>query len=169
MIMEFGKPQKVRPDWAPMPTFPLRERLFGKPRAIGFEGGLWMAEPEWLEETMSEVYILGKFYPCHRLAVEPILGLFNAWDKADLTKLVLSVDRVYEFRPTSTGQFFLPHTHGNAFDINGEWNPTNKPPAREGEKGCVLPLLEIARAHGFWCGADWASPTGKHFELTRLP
>jgi hypothetical protein len=62
------------------------------------------------------------------------------------------------------------HAWGTAFDINAQWNKQKVPPARQGETGCLLELVEIANQHGFYWGGHFsgAGVDGMHFEIARL-
>jgi hypothetical protein len=171
----------------PRPTAELRDALFGRPRYVTV-GGAVLPDPSWLEDTTTS-FSAGSFLPgegdevrVHRRVLGRLLELFDAWEDAGLLPHVLTLDRVFEWRPVirrgaeivGTARFerdvveFGPHTHGNAFDINGEWNPLGRSTAREGERGSVVPLLHIARERGWWCGYDWGSNAAKHFELVKL-
>lgn len=151
----------------PRPTRQLRDRLWGTPdytiannRAVA--GGRW--ERENLCEVTVSIGGVAQRHRIHRAVHPHFVGLVHAWHEAGVWDLVLTLDRVYEldhFRG-----FLRAHAHGSAFDINLAWNPNGKPGAVG--KGTVLPLLEIARSRGWWCGADWTTPAAKHFELTRV-
>lgn len=151
----------------PKPNRELRDRLWGRPD-YEITGERITAGGAWETENLCEVstYLGGtaQRYRLHRRVFPHFVGLMHAWHEADVWRYVLSIDRFYELAQWKG--FLRAHSHGSAFDINLRWNPNGSAPT-EGE-GTVLPLLEIARSRGWWCGTDWHKPAPKHFELTTL-
>lgn len=101
-------------------------------------------------------------------AVEPVKALFQAWDDAGLMKYVLTwagswVPRYIRNRPGRLSS----HAWGTAFDINVPWNGLGRTCAPVGKKGTVMPLVEIANAHGWYWGGHFSRPDGMHFELAK--
>jgi len=53
----------------------------------------------------------------------------------------------------------------DAFDLNPQQNPLGGEPAKEGEIGCLLPLIPIFEKHGFINGGGFTGrPDWMHFE-----
>lgn len=143
---------------APRPTPELRNKLFGRV-------GTTMPPPRRLLDLT--LLNLGT-HEVHVLAWSPMVDLFHAWTLAGLIQHVQTVDRVWAPNFSPDGRP-LTHAHGNAFDINSQWNPNHTPGAPVAAPGHIPEgLLAIARRMGWWVGADWRSPARKHFELTVL-
>lgn len=146
-----------------MLTAAKRDALFGVPYRVGL-GGQLEPSARWELECLTRVRFQGIDYRCHRRVKEPFLQLVDAWMRAGVLRHVRVLDRFYQFE-TYDGRRLKRHCHGNAFDVNSAWNPIGGRP-HAGEGG-TLPLLPIARAQGWWCGAD-RGPVAKHFELETL-
>lgn len=109
----------------------------------------------------------------HRLAARQLVDAWHAVEQAGLLHLVLTVDGFFNPRfITSSTTALSNHAWGTAFDINAEWNGYgHKPaqPAQLGQKGYLLPLVEIFHKHGFYWGGNFASSCdAMHFEVARL-
>lgn len=107
--------------------------------------------------------------PFHKLAAPQLVALWAAWEHAGLLPLILSwggswMPRFVRGRPGVLSR----HAEGLAFDINTPWNPLGRP-AAIGTVGSVVPLVALARAHGFFWGNDFhGRPEPTHFEIARL-
>lgn len=141
-----------------------RDALFGVPCRTGRCGQL-LPSARWELEHLTTVRFQGIDYRCHRRVKEPFRRLVEAWRTAGVLSWVRTLDRFYDFATCLDGTRLKRHCHGNAFDLNAAWNPIGR--SAHSETGGTLPLLEVARAQGWWCGAD-RGPVARHFELERF-
>jgi D-alanyl-D-alanine carboxypeptidase/Putative peptidoglycan binding domain len=103
----------------------------------------------------------------HKLAVDQLVALWAAWEKAKL------LDRVFTYGGDFNPRFVRKkigvlsnHAFGSAFDINAAFNPLGTQPALVGKKGSVRELVTIANQHGFFWGGHFSKrPDGMHFEV----
>lgn len=105
----------------------------------------------------------------HRLAAPKLLELFDSWEQAGLSKLVLTFGGSYVPRFVRGKPGVLSaHSHGSAFDINVAWNAFGAYPARVGTRGSVRELVPIANSLGFYWGGHFSKRDGMHFELVKV-
>ena len=147
-----------------MLTWTKRDELFGRPWRARPDGQLEL-DPTWGPAHLTKVRFQGIEYVCHVRVREPFLALIEAWTTSGLMHHVRTLDRFWEWQTAVDGTRMRRHCHGHAFDLNAAWNPIGAR-AHAGIGG-TLPLLEVARALGWACGAD-RGPVAKHFELERL-
>ena len=105
----------------------------------------------------------------HRLVAPQFQRLFNEWEKAGLTKLILSYDgsflaRLIRGNPTTLSN----HAYGVAIDINYGWNKLGVIPALKGQVGSVRELVPIANSLGFYWGGHFSRNDGMHFEIAKI-
>lgn len=178
------------PSWPSPPLFkPLiqaeREKVFGSfaYKWAGKGEGIHVLD-NWAEENIEGIRIpqlkgvkgVGRtqqFF--HKLAVPKVLELFQAWDDAGLSKLVLTWGGSYAPRFVRGSRSTLSnHAFGTAFDINVAWNYLGTQPALAGEKGSVRDLVPIANELGWYWGGHWGPAyggrraDGMHLELVKL-
>lgn len=186
-------------DWPPLPDFsPLgyneREKVFGhiecvpKPTPGNPEGvlitndfakNLVRIQVPQLAKIPGVTFqgkIVGRgpkngMVTLHKLAAQPMLDLWNAWEDADLLDRVLTDAGMLNTRYVRGSHSVLSnHSYGTAFDINAPWNGLKRVPAFLGEKGCVRELVELANHYGWWWGGHGWPPgydrlDGMHLEL----
>ncbi|APR86110.1 N-acetylmuramoyl-L-alanine amidase [Minicystis rosea] len=183
---ERGPQWPPRPDFAPISTLAERQALFG---AFQYRESPTETDRErivildhWQEENIVRVEIpqirglpgaaANGAISCHRLAAEPILAVFAAWERAGLLDRVLTWGGCYNprfVRGLASQGVLSNHAFGSAFDINAPYNPLGAEPALVGKKGSVRELVEIANDFGFYWGGHFDSrPDGMHFELAKL-
>lgn len=110
----------------------------------------------------------------HKLAAQPMLDLWNAWEDEGLLDRVLTDAGMLNTRYVRGSQSVLSnHSYGTAFDINAPWNGLKKVPALLGARGCVRELVELANHYGWWWGGhgwppDYSRLDGMHFELAKV-
>jgi hypothetical protein len=106
----------------------------------------------------------------NHLAVNQLLTLWEAWEKAELLDTILSWDGSYDARFMRGSRVVLSgHAFGIAFEINSQFNRLGAQPALLGEKGSVRQLVSIANEHGFYWGGHCDNrPEGSHFEIAQL-
>lgn len=106
----------------------------------------------------------------HKLVARQLVDAFSAVEQAKLSHLILTVDGFGNPRFTTSSTTVLSnHAWFTAFDINAQWNGYGRKPAQLGQKGCLLPLVEIFHKHGFYWGGNFASQCdGMHFEVARV-
>jgi hypothetical protein len=154
-----------------------REQLFGRfafkrnpapdnPEAITITDG-------WDKRSLVRVRLdlLGGIdVRLHRLAAPRVVALIAAWKAAGVLDDVVSWDGAYAprlVRGTTQGTLSA-HAFGSAIDINARYNRLGCAPAPLGAKGCVLRLVPIAEAMGFYWGGRFARKDGMHFEVCQL-
>jgi hypothetical protein len=178
------------PNWPPPPedlsplTNAKREKLFGhiewmaaptttNPEAIRITNG-------WAKENIVSVAVpqlvgvarapkSGKVQ-VHRLAADPIVQLFQAWDDAGFIGDILAWAGSWAPRLIRGSTSNLSnHAFGTAFDVNAPWNVLGARPALVPEKGSVRKLVPIANEHGWYWGGHYKTrKDGMHFELARV-
>lgn len=106
----------------------------------------------------------------HKDAVPQLVAMFNAWEAAGLTHLILGYAGSWVPRFIRGSRSVLSnHAWATAFDINVPWNYLGSQPALKGTKGSVRELVTIANEHGFFWGGHYSGrPDGMHFEIARL-
>jgi hypothetical protein len=105
----------------------------------------------------------------HTLVVEQVRALFQAWDDAGLTDLILTWDGSFVPRFVRGSRTTLSnHAWGTAFDVNYPWNRLGTVPAMRGDKGSVRALVPVADDHGFYWGGHFSRRDGMHFEVARV-
>lgn len=107
---------------------------------------------------------------CHKLAVVPILRLWEEWERAGLLNRIERWHGCHNARVQRNSKTTLSnHAWGTAFDINRETNPLDKTPPAVGERGSVRELVLIANKLGFYWGGHFSKrKDGMHFELSTL-
>lgn len=176
------------PNWPPRPTQgPLdpadREKLFGRfsyisspvpsnPEAITITGN-WASNISQI--TIPQLRGIAGApqsgnVQFHSLLIPQVTKLFNDWEDAGLTYLIMSwggswVPRFVRGSRTSLSN----HAWGTAFDVNVAWNGLGVQPALRGETGSVRELVEIAYENGFyWGGWFPRRADGMHFEAYKI-
>ena len=105
----------------------------------------------------------------HTDAAEQAAGLWAAWGRKKLLKLVLTFDGSCAARFVRCSNTNLSnHAFGTAFDINADENPLGAQPALAGRKGCVFELVPIAHKFGFYWGGHFTRRDGMHFEIAKV-
>lgn len=106
----------------------------------------------------------------HRRVVEQTRALFDAWEQAGLSSLVLTFEGSFVPRfVRGSSQTLSNHAWGTAFDINYAWNKLGAVPALRGRKGSVRELVPLANEHGFYWGGHFRNRAdGMHFEVARV-
>lgn len=108
----------------------------------------------------------------NRKAVNQLIGLWAAWQDAELISNVLTFDGAYNPRYIIGGaksQTLSNHAFATAFDINYAWNKLSAQPATFGQKGCVYKLVPIAHQFGFYWGGHFSTrKDGMHFEVAKI-
>jgi hypothetical protein len=105
----------------------------------------------------------------HAAAAEQVAGLWAAWGRTKLLKLVLTFDGAFAPRFIRCNNTSLSnHAFGTAFDINADENPLGAQPALPGDKGCVFELVPIAHQFGFYWGGHFSRRDGMHFEVAKV-
>jgi peptidoglycan hydrolase-like protein with peptidoglycan-binding domain len=109
---------------------------------------------------------------CHRLAGPRFQALFQAWDDAGLLDRINHYSGPYVARykrrvaHDGNSSSLSNHAWGTAIDLNVPQNRLGDPPARLGEVGCLLELVPIANALGFYWGGHFSGRLdGMHFEI----
>jgi len=173
-------------DWPPRPDFPPlvanadRAAVFGEFRyePVGPDTDDIRILGAWQQANIQAVTIpqlvgvkgapaTGRIW-VHRLVVEQVQALFQAWEDAGLTDLILTWDGSFVPRFVRGSRTTLSnHAWGTAFDMNQQWNRLNAVPALRGEKGSVRDLVPVAHDHGFYWGGHFSRSDGMHFEVAR--
>ena len=177
--------EKYGPNWPPKPDFaPLigttaRQKVFGKfkykpagiksnPEAIKILDG-------WPQKNIVNVNIpqlVGikgtyrrKTFAFHKLIADSVQELFQKWDDAGLSDLILTWGGSYVPRFIRGSRVSLSnHSFGTAFDINVAWNYLGTQPALVGKKGSIRKLVPIANKLGWYWGGHFKRRDGMHFE-----
>ena len=107
---------------------------------------------------------------CHKLAVVPILRLWEEWEKAGLLNRIERWHGCHNARVQRKSKSVLSnHAWGTAFDINRETNDLDQMPPAVGQRGSVRELVPIANKLGFFWGGHFSKRLdGMHFELSTL-
>lgn len=145
-------------------------------------------DPDW--EKANLVTIKPSQFPhtsvrVHKLVVDPLVQLFDAWEAAGLFGKVLTwdgcqVSRFMRFTGSieermdksrhATERSLSNHAWGSAFDINAYWNRLGTEPAALGGVGSVRALVPLAYEHGFvWGGFFQHRKDGMHFDYVGIP
>lgn len=184
-----AKPPKASDDFPPKPRnlSPVapdsRDNLFGK---IAFVAAPAKANPEgvkitndWAGQNLGKVVIpqiqgvrgapsSGTIF-FHKKAIHQLQSMFQAWEAAGLSKLILTWGGSWAPRFIRGSRTVLSnHSWATAFDINVPWNGLNRTPALVGEQGSVRELVQIANQHGFYWGGHFQRRDGMHFEVCKL-
>lgn len=170
--------------WPPVPDFkPLTQAqaqaMFGKVEfTILPDGSKVKILNEWESKNLVTIEIPQiKGLPpyntnkmtVHKKAAPQFQNLFREWEKAGLTKLLLSYEGAFNPRLIRGSQTNLSnHTFGIAFDINKAWNELGVIPAYKGQKGSVRELVTIANKLGFYWGGHFMRKDGMHFEIAKI-
>jgi len=109
----------------------------------------------------------------HRRAAAHFQAVFAAIEKGGLCDRILTFNGAYVPRkkgwnPRRTRS---AHAYGVAIDLNAQWNGYGVTPARRGEPGALIELVDIFAAHGFAWGGHFRPKKyadGMHFELAWL-
>lgn len=173
-------------NWPPIPTnihsLSLEEmsKMFGYITWKKGSGDKIIVTNGFIEENIMDVELpqLAKIkrppstlkIKCHKLAVVPILRLWEEWEKAGLLNRIERWHGCHNSRLQRKSKSVLSnHAWGTAFDINRETNPLDKTPPAVGERGSVRELVPIANKLGFYWGGHFSKrKDGMHFELATL-
>ncbi len=170
-----------KPDFTPLTGNKARAQIFGtfkfKPAGTGDEAII--ITDDWAKKNIVSVDVpqlktvtgvppSGRV-TFHKLGQKQLQQLFVDWEKADLTKLILSWSGSYVPRFIRGSRSVLSnHAFGSAFDINVPWNGLGRVPALVGEHGSVRELVKIANKNGFYWGGHFSRLDGMHFEVAVL-
>lgn len=150
----FGRPRFVP---APLPNDPEHVRLIG----------------DWSARNIVRVYVpqLERFHRAHqrvhRLAAQPLIDVWQAWDDAGLAEEVetwngLFVPRFKRGRAGGGIASLSNHGWGTAFDCDAHLYPLGRAVPLDAP---VRKRVEIAAEYGwFWGGAFRRRPDGMHWE-----
>lgn len=169
------------PNFKPLTSNAERQKIFGSYNySILSDSNSIRITDDWQKNNIVKVQIPqlqavegapkdGGIY-FHKLAVNQIRDLFNAWGKEGLSNLVLTWAGSFVPRLVRGSKDVLSnHAFGTAFDINVTWNGLGSVPARLSEKGCVRKLVPTASKFGFYWGGHYPNrPDGMHFEIAVL-
>jgi hypothetical protein len=144
------------------------KRIPGEDRAIRITDG-W----ESTHLTMAKIPQLAKIgkpasitREMHVRSVTKMQALWQAWEDANLIKLVRTFDGLRVARVIGGTNTLSNHAFGVAFDINATLNPWGTPPTAVGQPGSVRLLVPLANEHGFFWGGHYnGKKDGMHFEL----
>jgi hypothetical protein len=117
----------------------------------------------------------------NHLVAPKLLEVFTAWEEAGLLEHIVTFDGCWvprfkrqsgtiDQRRTTCQTLGVAslsnHAWGSAFDINARWNALGTPGAPAGTVGSTVELRDIARQHGWFCGADFRSRSdAMHLEV----
>lgn len=188
-VIEDKSTGKEGPNWPPKPkkryaTGPAaRQKLWG---AFSYVPAPTKGNPEgikitdnWASENISRTTIpqlagvtgatkTGVVY-FHTKAMPQLKALFEAWELAGLSDLILTWAGSWVPRFIRGSRSVLSnHAWGTAFDINVPWNGLRRVPALVGKKGSVRELVPIAWALGYGWGGWFSRQDGMHFECIRI-
>lgn len=104
----------------------------------------------------------------HRLIEAQFVGLWQAWEDAELLDRVVSFHGTFVPRLVRGGKTLSNHSFGSAFDINLKANRLGHVPALVGEPGSVRELVPLANKFGFYWGGHFRRRDGMHFEAAKL-
>lgn len=171
----------ARPHFKPRVTTRERQRIFGTfrfvPAPTGRDPRTIRILGSWQTDNIVSVPIpqlrkaLGPRAPrtiaFHRLAAAQLQGLWQDWEAAGLLDRVLSYAGAFNPRFIGGTRSLSNHAFGTAFDINAEFNPWKRTPARPGQRGCVYELVPFAIRRGFYWGGHFSkrSLDGMHFDV----
>jgi hypothetical protein len=187
-----GEPVVGDINWPPRPVFSnvtdkdsQREELFGTIEWVSTGGTDIRITNGWDEQNIVSVTVpqlavlaargigapLDGVIQWHRIAVNQLLGLWAAWERASLLDRILSYNGDYYPRTIRMNPSLLNnHAYGTAFDLNAQWNGLMQVAALVGEPGSVRELVPLANQYGFWWGGHWGfdgegASDGMHFEV----
>lgn len=175
---------KGGPNWPPAPGFkPLTgakmQALFGKIefRILANKSSVQIVN-KWKEDNLVTIQVpqIKNLPPyrtskitVHKRTAQQWQKLFEEWEKAKLTHLLLTYDGAFTPRLIRGSATELStHAYGIAIDVNVEWNQLGVTPALKGEKGCVRDLVPIANKLGFYWGGHFGRKDGMHFEVAEI-
>ncbi|MCX6266639.1 MAG: M15 family metallopeptidase [Bacteroidetes bacterium] len=105
----------------------------------------------------------------HKKVVPQFQRLFTEWEKAGLSKYLLTFDGSFNPRLIRGSSTVLSnHAFGIAIDINVPWNGLGVIAALKGQKGSVRELVTIANNLGFYWGGHFQRNDGMHFEIAKI-
>jgi hypothetical protein len=128
--------------------------------------------------TVPQLAILAKKYPngCfpkdgvifwNKLGEAALLQLFRTLEEKELLHNIISWGGAWAPRfIRGSSSVLSSHAWATAFDVNAAWNPLGRPPAQQGQKGCLLDVIPEAEKAGFYWGGNFPRKDGMHFELT---
>jgi hypothetical protein len=188
-----GEPVVDDINWPPRPAFShvtdkdsQREELFGTIEWVSTGGTAIRITNGWDEQNIVSVTVpqlavlTARGIPgvppdgviqWHSIAVNQLLGLWAAWERASLLDRILSYNGDYYPRTIRMNPSLLNnHAYGTAFDLNAQWNGLMQVAALVGEPGSVRELVPLANQYGFWWGGHWSfdgegASDGMHFEV----
>lgn len=180
---------KEGPNWPPEPTKKpatgqaAREKLWGKfsyvPAPVKGNPEAIKITDNWAASNISRVTIpqlagvegatkTGVVF-FHTKAVAQLTALFEAWELAGLTHLILGWSGSWVPRFIRGSRSVLSnHAWGTAFDINYPWNQLRMTPALVGQHGSVRELVPLAWVLGYGWGGWFQRKDGMHFECIRI-
>lgn len=185
---------KETPNWPPIPTglttasLATRQKLFG---AFDYKPAPTADNPEgikilgnWSSQNITKVTVpqlkgvmgapTSGTILWHQKVVDQLLGLFQAWEDADLIHLVRAWAGSWNPRFIRGSRSILSnHAWATAFDINVPGNGLRRQPALVGQPWSVRELVPLANEWGFWWGGHWGYDgkgryDGMHFEVAKL-
>lgn len=153
--------------YPPKPNFtwltdPHRSKVLGKIEYVRVGGGNIRITNNWRAENLISVQI-PQLAPLkaasqlvHRHAASQLQRLWAAWQETGLLSRIVTFDGLWVPRTIRGNPAVLSnHAYGTAFDINARWNPFYGRAAPLGARGCLLELVPLASAYGFWWGGHW--------------
>jgi len=168
------------PSFSPVVSNKERYDLFGKfdyisapvkgnPENISIKGD-WARKNICIIELPQLIGIQGApqsgKLQCHIKVADSIRFLFNELEQLGLLDDIHYWGGMFNPRFIRGSKTILSnHAFGTAFDINPQWNPLGKEPAKDEQLGCVYSIVPIANKHGwFWGGHYKNRKDGMHFE-----
>jgi len=167
----------AKPNFNPLNTSQMKKTFGAFDYTLKDEKGNISILGNWEKENITSIEIpqltkLPPYFPkkikVHQKAAQQFTNLFNAWQKAGLSPLIISYSGCFNPRLVRGGNDLSRHSWGTAFDINAEWNGLNITPPKRGEKGSVLELVKISNDNGFYWGGHFPRLDGMHFEIAQL-
>lgn len=155
-------PRKPTFTWL---TDPHRARVLGKIEYVRTSGDNIRITNNWRAENLISVHIPQMAHLrgtasgsqlVNRRAAGQLQRLWAAWAASGLLSRIVTFDGLWVARTIRGNPAVLSnHAYGTAFDINARFNPFYGRPAPLGARGCLLELVPLANAHGFWWGGHW--------------
>jgi hypothetical protein len=100
-------------------------------------------------------------------AADALQFWFEEMNQMRLLSKIVSFDGSFCPRLIRDGTTLSNHAFGVAIDLNAHWNQLGKEPAKLGDKGCVLEMVDVAAKHGFFWGGNYKNrKDGMHFEYS---
>lgn len=162
------------------PSDAKRKDMFGAFEYKRKTGGEIQILGNWTNENIVSIQIpalagkvgspSGGIIRVHKKAAPQFAAAFEAIESLGLSNRIISFAGAFypRFIRGST-KTLSNHSFGSAIDINAPENWLNQKPARIGAKGCLLELVPIFNAFGFFWGGHYQSRLdGMHFEIARL-